>query len=229
MWRDSRTRSSEVMMDAQTKGIKTGCFREFQNSIDDSVHSLLCDEIDRLELSGFEKQNAKLNYKGQEVFKFKGLARNPESIKSMHGFERFWVEEAQTISYKSLKALTPTLRSDDSEIWMTANPQSSADPFSQRFIKPFEKELNKHGYYEDDLHLIININHSDNPLFPNHRFFSIHWSCFDLGSCLDLGLCFYQPMCLNKWLYSNNQDIIHLFSISFPVIHTIFKYFMLKA
>ena len=155
------------LMDAQTKKIKTACFREFQNSIDDSVHSLLSDEIDRLGLQGFETQNNKILYNGDEAFKFKGLARNPESVKSMHGFERFWVEEAQTISSKSLKALTPTLREADSEIWMSANPQSSADPFSQRFIKPFEKDLIKNGYYEDDLHLIVVINHSDNPLFPD--------------------------------------------------------------
>lgn len=154
------------LMDAQTSKIKTACFREFQNSIDDSVHSLLNDEIERLSLQGFEVQNNKILYKDEEVFKFRGLARNPEGIKSMHGFQRFWVEEAQTISSKSLKALTPTLREAESEIWMSANPQSSADPFSQRFIKPFEKQLLKHGYYEDDLHLIIVINHSDNPLFP---------------------------------------------------------------
>ena len=154
------------LMAAQTQGIKTGCFREFQNSIDDSVHSLLADEVDRLGLQGFEVQNQKILYKDQEVFKFRGLARNPEAIKSMHGFKRFWVEEAQTISLKSLRALTPTLRQDDSEIWMSANPQSSADPFSQRFIKPFEKELNRDGYYEDDLHLIVKINWQDNPFFP---------------------------------------------------------------
>ena len=41
------------LMDAQTKGIKTACFREFQNSIDDSVHALLKSEIDRLNLQGF--------------------------------------------------------------------------------------------------------------------------------------------------------------------------------
>ena len=130
------------------------------------MRSLLEEEIDRLELNGFDVQSNKIAYNGQEVFKFKGLARNPESVKSMHGFNRFWVEEAQTISYKSLKALTPTLRESDSEIWMTGNPQSSADPFSQRFIKPYEKELIKNGFYEDDLHLIIVLNHSDNPLFP---------------------------------------------------------------
>ena len=162
----SMTVADICLMDAMTKLVKTACFREYQNSIDDSVHSLLSDEIDRLELVGFDVQEKRLSYDGQELFKFKGLARNSEGIKSMHGFKRFWVEEAQTISYKSLRALTPTLREEGSEIWMTANPQSSADPFSQRFIKPYEKELLKDGYYEDDLHLIIMINHSDNPFFP---------------------------------------------------------------
>jgi len=84
----------------------------------------------------------------------------------MHGFRRFWVEEAQTISADSLKALTPTLREEGSEIWFSANPRSSADAFSQRFIKPYEKELIRDGFYEDDLHLIIIINIEDNPFVP---------------------------------------------------------------
>jgi phage terminase large subunit len=154
------------LMDAQTKGIKTACFREFQISIDDSVHSLLSGEINRLELQGFEVQQTVIKHNGQDAFKFRGLARNPEGIKSMYGFGRFWVEEAQTLSANSLKALTPTLRSEDSEIWMTANPRSAADPFSQRFIKPFEKQLRRDRYYEDDLHLIIWVNFDDNPFFP---------------------------------------------------------------
>ena len=155
------------LMDAQTRGIKTACFREYQMTIDDSVLSLLTGEIQRLELNGFTIQSNSILYNNQDAFKFRGLARNPEGIKSMHGFKRFWVEEAQTISADSLKALTPTLRSDDSEIWMTANPRSIADPFSQRFIKPFEKELRSNQYYEDDLHLIIWINYNDNPFFPD--------------------------------------------------------------
>jgi phage terminase large subunit len=85
----------------------------------------------------------------------------------MNGFDRFIVEEAQTISDKSLKLLTPTLRTDNSEIWFIANPQSSADPLSQRFIVPFQSELDKNGYYEDDLHLIIVCNYLDNPFFPD--------------------------------------------------------------
>lgn len=154
------------LMDAQTKGLKTACFREYQITMDDSVLSLLAGEIERLNLSGFTVQANSIQYRGHDAFKFRGLARNPEGIKSMHGFRRFWVEEAQTASAASLKALTPTLRSDDSEIWMTANPRSIADPFSQRFIKPFEKQLRANGIYEDDLHLIIWVNYNDNPFFP---------------------------------------------------------------
>ena len=155
------------LMDAQTKGIKTACFREFQNSIDDSVHALLKSEIERLNLQGFEVQNNQILLNQDPVFKFRGLARNPEGVKSMHGFQRFWVEEAQTISFNSLKALTPTLREEGSEIWFSANPRSSVDAFSQRFIKPYEKQLRRDGYYEDDLHLIVMINITDNPLVPD--------------------------------------------------------------
>lgn len=154
------------LMDAQTKGIKTACFREYQTSIDDSVHALLSGEIQRLGLQGFDVQQQTIKYAGEDAFKFKGLARNPEGIKSMYGFGRFWVEEAQTISFNSLKALTPTMREQDGEIWFTGNPRSSVDPFSQRFIKPWEKQLRRDKFYEDDLHLVIWINYDENPLFP---------------------------------------------------------------
>jgi phage terminase large subunit len=154
------------LMDAMTKGIKTLCFREFQNSIDDSVLSILRSEIERLELKGFEVQKSQILYNDEPVFRFKGMARDPEAIKSAHGFQRFWVEEAQTISFDSLKALTPTLREEGSELWFSANPRSSLDAFSQRFIKPFEKQLLRDGYYEDDDHLIVMINIEDNSLAP---------------------------------------------------------------
>jgi phage terminase large subunit len=154
------------LMDAMTKGIKTACFREFQVSIDDSVHALLSAEIERLKLPGFEVQNNQILYAGEPAFKFRGMARNPEGVKSMHGFKRFWIEEGQTISFNSLKALTPTLREEGSEIWISANPRSSVDAFSQRFLKPYEKQLRRDKFYEDDLHLIIWLNHDDNPLFP---------------------------------------------------------------
>ena len=150
----------------QAQPLKVGCFREFQNSISDSVYSLLKEEAERLGYPYSFTNNEITNELGSE-FKFKGLARNPDSVKSMHGFNVFWVEEAQSISEESLKLLTPTMRTDEGEIWLTGNPMSSADPFSQRFIVPFRDELLKHGYYEDDLHLIIVLNWRDNPWFPD--------------------------------------------------------------
>lgn len=162
----SMTIADLCLMDAQTNGIKTACFREYQNTIDDSVLALLTAEVERLDLDGFVCQKNAILCNGEEMFKFRGMARNPEGIKSMHGFKRAWVEEAQTMSYHSLRALTPTIREADSEIWMSANLRSMADPFSQRFFKPFEKELRRDGYYEDDLHLIVWINYTDSPFFP---------------------------------------------------------------
>lgn len=156
-----------VLMRAQTEKAKVGCFREFQNSIEDSVHSLLESEIDRLGIAGFECQSSKILYESEDAFTFKGLARNIQSVKSMHGYKIFWIEEGQTISFNSLKELTPTLRTEGSQIYITANLQSRADPLSQRFFVPYEKELIKNGYYEDDLHLIIWINYTDNPFFPD--------------------------------------------------------------
>ncbi|MDX1453488.1 MAG: PBSX family phage terminase large subunit [Oleiphilaceae bacterium] len=155
-----------LLVKGQASPMKAGCFREFQNSIQDSVQGLLKEEIERLALPGYKTTRDEIEGANGTVFKFKGLARNPDSVKSMHGFNFFWVEEAQSISEESLKLLTPTLRTEGGEIWFTANPMSSADPFSQRFIVPFQAALLKDGYYEDDLHLIIVLNWRDNPWFP---------------------------------------------------------------
>lgn len=148
------------------KAEKVLCGREFQNSIEESVHSIIESEIDRLEVGGFDVQATKVVHDNGGGFIYKGLARNPDSIKSLHGTNIVWVEEAQTLSDRSIKLLTPTIREAGSEIWMTANPRYSDDPFSQRFIKPWEAKLRRDGYYEDDDHIVVLINYYDNPWFP---------------------------------------------------------------
>ncbi len=151
---------------AQIMGDMIGCLREFQNSLDESVYALIVSEIGRIGIPGYKIQHNKINNISGGGMRFRGLARSIESVKSMFGFKIFWLEEGQFISAESLKILTPTLREEGSELWISANPLSSADPFSQRFIKPFEKELDKYGVYEDDMHYIVKINYSDNPWFP---------------------------------------------------------------
>lgn len=172
-----------ALIGAKDNQEKSYCLREYQSSIKNSIQSLLTSEVERLEFSGFTAQGNSFLYKDQELFQFAGLARNVDSIKSAHGFKRFLVEESQFISTSSLRALTPTARNkpnkglpkSDHELEteefkgvsmiFVANPGSSADPFSQRFIKPFENALLKDGYYEDDLHLIIKCNYTDNPWY----------------------------------------------------------------
>jgi len=148
---------------AKDYGDKTVCLRELQNSIEDSVHALLSSEIKRLAFEDFEITNNAIRLKGEDVFKFKGLARNPDAVKSMFGFKRSWAEEAQTLSQESITMLTPTIREKDSELWFSLNPGSSEDAVSQRFLVPFYADLLRDGYYEDELHLIVWINYNDNP------------------------------------------------------------------
>lgn len=162
----SETFAAGLAMKAQTERALVGCFREFQNSIEDSVYSLIKSTINKYDIPGFNIQKSQIDHEDGGGMRFKGLARSVEGIKSMYGMKYFWLEEGQFISAESLKLLTPTLREKNSECWISANPMSSADPFSQRFIVPFQKDLDAYGIYMDDLHLIIKINYDDNPWFP---------------------------------------------------------------
>jgi phage terminase large subunit len=149
-------------------GRKLGCFREFQNSISDSVHSIISKKIRSLGFHGFDVQESKISHDNGGSVKYRGLARNPEGVKSMDGFTDFWIEEAQTISSRSLELIEPTLREDGSEIWYTLNRGSSADPISQEHLNPYKKALDRYGYYEDDDIMVIILNYDDNPWFPEN-------------------------------------------------------------
>ena len=171
------------LIDAKDKAAKSFFLREFQSSIEDSVHSLLVDEYQRLEFDGFDKTRTHITYDGKDAFKFAGIARNVNSIKSSHGFKRFSVEEAQFLSQESLDVLTPTARNKPNKglpknkkeieelgllgvsMMFAANPCSVEDAFSKRFISPFQDSLDRDGFYEDDLHLIVVMNYTDNPWY----------------------------------------------------------------
>ena len=164
------------------------CIREFQSSVSDSVHALLSSEIDRLEMDNSDITERSIKFTHNDAMaRFMGLSRNPESVKSAFGFLDWWIEEAQFLSAKSLGVLTPTARKkpmrglpgkqkeikkdevdmDDVQMVFCGNPGSSEDPFSKRFITPFQTELDRDGIYEDDMHLIIKMNHDDNPWFDD--------------------------------------------------------------
>lgn len=141
------------------------CLREFQDSITDSVHRVFKGSIEeRLKLPGWDiQQNAIIAPNGARTT-YKGANRNPDAMQSAQGYKYSWFEEAHRASQTSLDKLLPTiLRNPGAQCWFSANPQSSGDPFSQRFIVPYLRQLEEQGYYEDDLHYIVMVNWRDNP------------------------------------------------------------------
>jgi phage terminase large subunit len=137
--------------------IRILCAREFQTSIKDSVHKLLCDQIEALGLLGFYEitQNSIRGKNGTE-FAFVGLRNNVANIKSYEGVDICWVEEAQTTSRLSWNILIPTIRKQGSEIWISFNPELETDETYQRFVLNPPQDC-----------IQIKINWSDNPWFPD--------------------------------------------------------------
>ncbi len=160
-----------LTMKMATENADIYCLREFQDSISDSVHRVFQSSIsERLMLKGWSITNDKVQSPQGAVTKYKGAARNPDSIQSAQGYKYSWFEEAHTMSQASIDKLLPTiLRNPGAECWFGANPQSSADPFSKRFINPYLKELERNGFYEDELHLIVVINWRDNPWWNDEQ------------------------------------------------------------
>jgi len=148
-----------------TESIDVYCLREFQESIADSIHRTLKRSIeDRLQLSGWDVQENKIISPTGNRTTYKGASRNPNSIQGAEDYRLSLFSEAHTASQESIDKLLPTiLRKTGAQCWFDANPQSSEDPFSKRFIVPYKAELDRNGFYEDDLHYIVKLNWRDNP------------------------------------------------------------------
>jgi phage terminase large subunit len=146
-----------LLIKAAKSPLRILCAREYQTSIKDSVHKLLCDQIVALELTSFFEitQNALRGKNGSE-FAFVGLKNNIANVKSYEGIDICWVEEAQTVSRTSWNILVPTIRKEDSEIWVTFNPELETDETYQRFVM-----------YPPPDAVVQKINWSDNPWFPD--------------------------------------------------------------
>lgn len=139
-------------------GLRMVCLREVQKTLKESAKRLIEDKIASHGLSSeFEIQNDQIKNPGGGIVLFQGLAdHTAESIKSLEGFDIAWVEEAQTLSARSLEFLRPTIRKPGSEIWFSWNPRSSSDPVDQ-FIR---------GDHPPNNLIQVRSNWKDNPWFP---------------------------------------------------------------
>lgn len=132
--------------------IRVLCTRQLQTSIRDSVHKLLSDSINLLKLDQFfDITRDSIRCHNGSEFIFKGIQNNVNEIKSIEGIDYCWVEEAQSVSEESWSILIPTIRKEDSEIWVTFNPDRDEDATYQRFIKnpPPDSIVQLVNYYDN--------------------------------------------------------------------------------
>lgn len=118
-----------------TRGFRGLCCREVQKSLKESAKRLIEDKIAARGVGHlFEVQESQIKTPGGGLIVFAGLQdHTAESIKSYEGFDVAWVEEAQTVSAKSLNLLRPTIRSPDSELWFSWNPRLKTDAVDLMF------------------------------------------------------------------------------------------------
>jgi hypothetical protein len=106
------------------------CVREVQRSLRYSAKSLVEGKISQLGVAHlFDVQREEIRRRnGTGVMIFAGMQdHTADSMKSLEGFHRAWVEEAQSISQRSLDLLLPTIRAPRSELWFSWNPSSPTD------------------------------------------------------------------------------------------------------
>lgn len=152
-WGIART----LILLAMRNKIRVLCTRQFQSSISMSVHKLLRDSINCLGLSTYFKVTREsISCVNGSEFYFKGIQNNIDEIKSIEGIDICWVEEAQNVSKESWEVLCPTIRKENSEIWVSFNPKLESDETYQRFvIHPSEDCIS------------VLVNYEDNPWFPD--------------------------------------------------------------
>jgi phage terminase large subunit len=112
------------------------CARQFQNRIEESVYVLIKQKIQNSEfVSEFKIANTYIEHKetGSE-FMFYGIARNLKEIKSTEDIDVLWLEEAHYLTPDQWEVLEPTIRKEDSEIWLIWNPDDIMDFAYQYFV-----------------------------------------------------------------------------------------------
>lgn len=148
-----------LLLIGKERPIRVLCVREFQNSISESVHKVLSDQIKFLGLEDvYEVQKQGIYGKNGTSFSFEGIKNNVARIKSYEGIDYCWVEEAVKVSKNSWKDLIPTIRKDGSEIWLSFNPELDTDYTYVTFVK------NANLAVSDSY--VVHMTFRDNPWFP---------------------------------------------------------------
>lgn len=135
------------------------CAREFMNSLADSSMEEVKQAIRSVDwLNNYYDigQNYIRTKNGLVSYVFCGLRHNLDSIKSKARILLCWVDEAENVTEIAWQKLIPTVREENSEIWVTWNPEKEGSPTDVRFRQN-----------PPDNAIIIEMNYNDNPFFPD--------------------------------------------------------------
>lgn len=135
------------------------CIREVQRTLNQSVKKLLENKIESLNAGAyFEVQDKRILSKKGGITIFEGMQNHTaDSIKSLEGFDVAWVEEAQSLSQRSLDLLRPTIRRPGSELWFSWNPDQPTDPV----------DVLLRGDNPPPDAVVVKANYRDNPWLPD--------------------------------------------------------------
>jgi phage terminase large subunit len=138
-------------------GSRIVCIREIQKTLAQSAKALIESTIQALGVgSEFRVLFDRIETPGGGLIIFLGMQdQNAESIKSLEGYDIAWVEEAQTLSARSLALLRPTIRADGSELWFTRNPRRKSDAVDE-FLRAATLQNA----------IVVKANFPENPFFP---------------------------------------------------------------
>jgi phage terminase large subunit len=142
-------------------GLRAVCIREVQKTLAQSSKQTIEIKIQEMGVGHlFEVQRDQIKTPGGGLIIFQGMTdHTAESIKSLEGFDIAWVEEAQTLSERSLSLLRPTIRKTGSEIWFSWNPTRKVDAVDKFMRGPEAKA-------DPDI-ITVEANWSDNPFLPD--------------------------------------------------------------
>jgi phage terminase large subunit len=150
----------ECLMQAGTRAV---CIRELQKSIKDSSKHLIESKIAKLGVTHkFEAIGNEIRTPGGGLIVFTGMRdHTADSIKSLEGCRIAWVDEAQSLSARSLQMLRPTIRVADSELWFSWNPRRKSDA-----VDDLLRNEPPHCPDEPAKHaIVVKANWRDNPWF----------------------------------------------------------------
>lgn len=144
----SQSVGRELLYLGEKRSLRIVCGRETQNTISESVYSLMADLVRFYNLD-YEIQANKLIHRqsGTEIT-FRGFRQQGAfNIQGMEGIDIVWIDEAQAITKRTLDVLIPTIRKDNAKIFFTMNRHVADDPAFEMFATR-----------DDCLHIHLNYN-----------------------------------------------------------------------